>query len=451
MKILHIAHAFPPHNTAGVEVYTHTLCRQLAHNHRVYVFHRISQPEQKEYTLRHIEKEGIGIFSINNTFRYCYSFVDLYANEKITEDLIKVIDEMSPDVVHVQHIAFLSATVIKKIKQRNIPVVLTLHDYWYMCPKWHGLRNNLQPCTKFGRSQFDSECLSCISELLHLKRDSKIIYAFLKKILPLNILTRCKAAYFSAVGLRKNDISINKLYERASEMKHLLNMVDILLAPSEFVRNKYIEFGIPPEKINLLRFGIAGSLANDKQIKNKHRLCFGFIGTVLPAKGVDVLIEAFNDIRNPNVELRIYGDLRPYLGFERYPGYLKKIVRNKNILFMGGFDHQKIASVFHEIDVLVVPSLWEENSPLVIQEAFASGTPVIGSRIGGIPELVTDGVSGLLFTPGDSQGLREKLEYLTDNPEIIQKFKENMPKAKNIQEHAREIEEIYAHLIGKNK
>ena len=118
---------------------------------------------------------------------------------------------------------------------------------------------------------------------------------------------------------------------------------------------------------------------------------------------------------------------------------------------MGGFDHQKIASVFHEIDVLVVPSLLEENSPFVIQEAFASGTPVIGSRIGGIPELVTDGVSGLLFTPGDSQGLREKLEYLTDNPEIIQKFKENMPKAKNIQAHAREIEEIYARLIGKNK
>ena len=85
---------------------------------------------------------------------------------------------------------------------------------------------------------------------------------------------------------------------------------------------------------------------------------------------------------------------------------------------MGGFVNADVQNIFREIDVLVVPSIWYENAPLVIQEAFLSRTPVIASRIGGIPELVKDGVNGLLFDAGDPRDLKAKLEYVMNYPEV---------------------------------
>ena len=118
---------------------------------------------------------------------------------------------------------------------------------------------------------------------------------------------------------------------------------------------------------------------------------------------------------------------------------------------MGEFNYLEIAKIFSEIDILVVPSIWYENSPLVIQESFISKTPVIASRIGGITESIIDGENGLLFNPGDANDLQEKIQYLIDNPEIIEKFKENIPKVKSIEDNASEIEDIYNKLIAKKE
>jgi glycosyltransferase involved in cell wall biosynthesis len=116
---------------------------------------------------------------------------------------------------------------------------------------------------------------------------------------------------------------------------------------------------------------------------------------------------------------------------------------------MNEFDNQEIASIFQKIDVLVVPSLWPENSPLVIHEAFLTRTPVIASRIGGISEIVTDGVNGLLFNPGDVNELKEKMQYLIDNPDIIERLRANIPKTRSMEDNGREMEEIYADLLKK--
>lgn len=118
---------------------------------------------------------------------------------------------------------------------------------------------------------------------------------------------------------------------------------------------------------------------------------------------------------------------------------------------MDGFDNQEIASVFQNIDMLIVPSLWQENSPLVIQEAFLAETPVIASRLGGIPEIVQNGINGLLFNPGDVDELREKMQQIINNPSLIEKFRENMPKIRCIEDNAKEIEEIYNKLVIKGK
>ncbi len=114
---------------------------------------------------------------------------------------------------------------------------------------------------------------------------------------------------------------------------------------------------------------------------------------------------------------------------------------------MGGFDNREVANIFREIDVLIVPSVWQENSPLVIQEAFASRTPVIASDIGGIPELIQDGGNGLLFQAGNINSLYEKIKSVIDNPQLLSELRQNIEPPRDIKVNALEIEEIYRRYI----
>jgi len=115
---------------------------------------------------------------------------------------------------------------------------------------------------------------------------------------------------------------------------------------------------------------------------------------------------------------------------------------------MGGFDNRYILDIFKEIDILVLPSIWPENSPLVIQEAFATKTPVIASNIGGIPELIDDRVNGLLFKAGDSDALYTIIELIKNNTSILDELRKNISLPKDIKTNALEIENLYKSLLN---
>lgn len=448
MKILQIAHAFAPFNTAGVEVYTYNLAKELAKNHQVYIFHRVNQPRQEEYEVKQSRQENLRIYTINNTLKYCYSFRDLYINDAITNNFAKILKEINPDIVHIQHLIYLSTGLIQKIKLRKIPIVFTLHDYWLICPQWHYLKNCLTPCEKYNAY----ECLSCVSNWLHIHKTPKKIYHFFKKLMPSKLTKKLEDTYMLlSKSLNNPTHGINLINERRTYTKQLSQEVDLFISPSKFLRSKFTDFGIRESKNLLLRHGFNKDLFMNSRRKLSDEITFGFVGTILPAKGLHVLVKAFNDIKNVRARLNIYGKLCSYKGFEYYPKYLKKIKRNQNIYFLGDFENNKVGGIFSSIDILVAPSIWQENAPLIIQEAFLSNTPVLASRIGGIPELVSDGVNGLLFNPGDAQDLKDKIEYVINSPEVIRKFKDNIPRVKSIEENANEIEEIYANLITRNK
>lgn len=450
MRILQVVHSLPFLNQAGTEVYTYNLSLELSKRHEVYIFSRVCNTKQKEYEVTKQNMNGITVYLINNTFKNCNSFQMYYENEAVDKKFVELLDEITPDVVHIQHLIFLSIGLIKMINKRRIPIVFTLHDYWLMCPKWHILKKNLTPCEKVFTANFDQECFDCLSEILNIKKGAKRIYLLSKSLLPAFALRWLKNAYFLyAQKVRDNNIGIDKFKERSIRIKALLNNIDLFIAPSEYLRNKFIEFGIFPEKMRLSQNGLNSDLFKGIQKVKANKIRFAFIGTILPAKGIHILIESFNNINRANTELNIYGRLYSYTGFEHYPPYLKKLAKNENIRFMGEFNQFEIVNIFSEIDILVVPSLWYENSPLVIKEAFLSGTPVIASRIAGIPELVTDGVNGFLFNPGDSRGLKEKLQYIIDNPHIIEEFMKHIPEVKRIEDNAKEIEEIYGALVTK--
>jgi glycosyltransferase involved in cell wall biosynthesis len=211
------------------------------------------------------------------------------------------------------------------------------------------------------------------------------------------------------------------------------------------------QFGIPDDKIIFSRYGFnLNNFKNSKKIYSD-KLRFAFIGNFLPAKGLHILIDAFNRVKGKNVELKIYGKVLSYKALlENYFKYVKKMAKNKNIKFMGGFDNREIAKIFSQIDVLIVPSIWYENSPLVIQEAFATNTPVIASRIGGIAELIDGGKNGLLFEPNSVDDLYAKMSQLIENRWLLKELSQQQTPIKTVEENAQEVEKIYTTLMARN-
>lgn len=440
MRILQVVHGFLPHNMAGTEIYTYNLSKELSRRHNVCVFHRVCDLKRREYELNYNKLNGLDIFTLNNTFKFCDSFEKFYKNDDITEQFVKVLDKIKPDIVHIQHLIFLSTTIIAEIKKRGIPIVFTLHDYWLICPQWHFLRKNFTICDNNNVSQ----CVDCLDYQLSIKKTPKRIYLAFRNVLPNSFVRFFKNIYlYWAKDTLDSKSAVEQIRARAEHIKELCQMVDVFIAPSRFLKTKFIEFGISEHRIKFISHGIDTDLFRSFGRKESNRIRFGFIGTILPAKGLHILINAFNRIKDTQAELKIYGNLFPYSGFGYYPGYIKRLVKNRNIRFMKEFDHKDISGVFSEIDVLVLPSIWNENCPLTILEAFSTKTPVIASRIGGIPELVKDKKNGILFEPRDEEALYKSIMMFINNPNLIKELRANLVNPKSIEENSKEIEEIY--------
>ncbi len=170
---------------------------------------------------------------------------------------------------------------------------------------------------------------------------------------------------------------------------------------------------------------------------------FGFLGSLAWQKGVHVLVEAFNRL-SPAAALTIYGSDS---AFPEYAAQVKAAARHPHLRFAGSLDYRHVGAALRQMDCLVAPSVWYENSPLVIQEAFAVGLPVVASRLGALTEKVQEGVTGYLFAPGDSADLARVLQRLVEEPARLQALRAAIAPGPDIHAHAWEIAEIYHRLI----
>lgn len=451
MRIAQVIHGFPPQNAAGSELYAYYLSKELAKRHSVSVFYRVADRSLDEYAVSAETFEGLPVVTINNTFRDCDSFEKTYRNDVIDKEFGTFLDRARPDVVHVHHVTCLSTNLVRVAKERRVPVVFTLHDFWLICQRGQLVKRDLSLC----QGPKPHECARCLAYQLSIRgghQKVSRIYQRTKNILGKKLsglkafakrlyLLRAKLFFMS----QRN--AVNQIHERTRHINEMCGLVDLFISPSQFLRAKFIEYGVPPEKILFMKHGHQTSHFAGFEKRRSDRLRFGYIGTLIPSKGVHVLVEAFNGVRSVEAELKIHGVFLPYEGFEDYPDFLPRLVRNERIRFMGGYEHSQIANIMAEIDVLVIPSIWHENSPLTIHEAFLARTPVIASNLGGMAELIHDGVNGLLFRVEDARDLREKIETVVQHPDLIPKLRANIGPVKTIEENAAEIEEVYRGLI----
>jgi len=230
------------------------------------------------------------------------------------------------------------------------------------------------------------------------------------------------------------------------KLNYFFENIDHIVAGSNFVRRTFSENNWNRE-IDLIPFSIDHS--HVKTVGNPKEIVFCFMGTFIWHKGIHVLINAFKMVKNDKIKLKIYGR-----GDERDP-YVKDILSlakdDKRIEFCGIFDYSELSQVMQEISILVIPSSYKENFPLVMQNSLAYNKPVIASNVGGMPEVIKDGVNGFLFEQEDAQGLARIIHKISQNPEIIEKLKEGIVSPPRIESEALQYENIYRNLIKLQK
>jgi glycosyltransferase involved in cell wall biosynthesis len=236
--------------------------------------------------------------------------------------------------------------------------------------------------------------------------------------------------------------------ERLTAARRVFDEVDLFVAPSPSIGEEFQRLGVEAAKIRISDYGF---VPLRRLARNGHEgtrpLRIGYVGTIAWHKGVHVLLAAVCGLPSNAYELKIFGN--PDV-FPDYTAELDASAAGLPVQFMGAFDHERIAEVYAQMDVLVVPSLWLENSPLVIHEAFMAGVPVIGARIGGIADLVDDGRGGLLYDPTSSSELQAALRGLIESPKRLNELAElarTMPRVKTIAEDAAEWERTYEGLL----
>ena len=417
MKILQVIHDFVDSNKGGSELYTYYLSRELGKNHEVSILYYCNEYNwQDGLILKSGKIKDLSIYTINIPTSNLYHWSILnYKNSRVDKLFENVLQRFEPDIIQFQHLLFSSMNFPNIAKRRRIPCIHTLHDYYLICPCTTMINQDFNRSKKIERAK----CFKCILKP-YSRKDlvQKLGFG----------LPYCAILFYHLYIAR--NIMVRKVFKN----------IDMFISPSEFLKDVFIRFGIPKDKIIHLSNGMNYEIMNNKHVvKNNtgHPLTFAYIGGHQTEKGIPLLIKAFNPIKN--AQLYIYGT-------GREKEYLQMIT-NPNISLKGFIYDEEKSEVFSKINVLIVPSLMFENSPLTIQEAFMFNVPVITSNIGGMKELVANGINGLHFKVGDVEDLRHKIKYFVDNQNEIQRMGENVPKIKSIQENAMELENIYQKLI----
>lgn len=442
MKILKTIHQFLPRHVAGSEVHTYHLCKELLKRHDVLLLYPDHFDDRPSLELRESVYDGIPV----TTFKYPYGSIDFektYRNQEIDALFSRILDSYQPDIFHIQHLFYLTPRFILLARERGIPVVMTLHEYGSQCAA-SGLR--MRSDFKLCDTIDPRLCAGCLIDSPHVFHGGQAPGRFEKAV---KRAARMARRPFELAGLDHalpRDPALRQVLDRESEMRETHAGVDLFIAPSKFLREKFREWGIPSEKLLYLNYGFEREPLLSVRKEPSEKVRFAYIGSVMPHKGVDLLVEAFNGLPHGGAELKIYGEPSFQPAFYQK---LRENARHPGIRFEGFLPVDKVAEAYQRIDALVVPSRWFENSPLTMQEAFLCGSAVIASDLGGMKELVTPRVNGLLFETGNVQDLRRAmLEYLS-NPGFFEseKIRCSVP-LKNLPEYSAEVEAHYERLLA---
>ena len=391
-RILIISHAHPAFSKGGAEIASYNLHKE---------FHR-----REDCTSLYLARRGDEISGHHATefssvgqneilFRSQIEHF-VFSNNRpdtITRDFRQLLEDYTPTIIHFHHYTHLGLEMIREVKNWNkeVPIILTLHEYLAICDNFG------QMVTTQGRLCNESSPVRC--------------------------------------AVCKPSRSAPEFFFRERFIKSFFALVDHFISPSQFLIDRYVAWGLPVEKIALLENGLPNEIVladGDTQLSEDYvPFRFGYFGQINPFKGLDVLLEAVTLLPKAVrklIRVEVHGS-----GLENQAHDFQSKIQNlleknrKTVKYFGAYEPQDVHGLMRGVDWVIVPSIWWENSPLVIQEAFAVRRPLIVSNIGGMAEKVKDGVSGYHFRNRNAADLARVMENAL-NKEMYRVLQGQLPK-----------------------
>ncbi|BCM93102.1 D-inositol-3-phosphate glycosyltransferase [Abditibacteriota bacterium] len=473
MKIILTVHQFLPDYYAGTEIITLNIAKELmrrGHDVTVVTGFPTSEPLPDSERFDSYSYEGIPVE------RFLHSHAPMggrnnvvelsYNNPLFGRFFHKLLREKQPDVVHFVHLARLSASAIEACVQLKVPMVYTATDFWMICPL-HQLRlpdNSM--CA--GPDALSANCvrhyMDFVGQIQSIHRSAggdlnhpaagavpPEILARASKIPDWLLRFLVRAANRNLVPVRSIRNRVKALSARPQFMRRQMNKINVVLAPSQIVQKILIRNGVKAERVRLLPYGINLGPIPRRTDKGKQRqLRVGFIGSLYEHKGCHLLVEAVKALDSESaVELKIYGRSDPGWASAIYFDPLQELIGDDpRIELCGGFPNDRVGEVLSSLDVLVVPSIWYENTPIVIYEALTAGCPVIATDLSGMSEIVHHEVNGLLFPVGDVAALKNCLQRLAEDRILLKRLAAHTQTPNSIAEHVSELENIYREITS---
>jgi glycosyltransferase involved in cell wall biosynthesis len=422
VKVLLVSHLYPPEHAAGTEQHAAQLAAGLrARGHEVEVFCATKDVARPHLSLVRREHEEVRVHELVNNLEFT-TFSETYELPAAEQAFERVLDAVRPDLVHVHHLLNLSAGLPAVARRRGLPVVMTLHDYWLQCGRGgQRLDDRGELCLEVERER----CARCLGG--YRWRNSRLeqrVGRALARVREVSGLDLSAPARRIGDRLRGREGGGEPAPLPESELEardeallgRLPGSVDLFLSPSAFLREELVRAGLPGDRVLHVPSGVETRDLTGPRAARGARLRVGFLGSLIPVKGAHVLLEAVTRLspaERSALEVTLHGPAKRDLA---YAARLRELGGEAGATLAGPLDRAGVGEFLRGTDLLVVPSLWFENQPLVVLEALAAGTRVAASDLGGLVELVAPGRGGARFPAGDAGALAALLGELARDP-----------------------------------
>ncbi|MCX5686483.1 MAG: glycosyltransferase [Candidatus Omnitrophica bacterium] len=445
MKIIHIPYCFYPDPVGGTEVYVKNLCNSL---NKFGIESIVAAPtEGKDNVCFH---EGIKVrrFSIS---KHIEDLADLYGGSDPVslKAFGRILDEEKPDLAHFHALTYaVSLGLMRESRSRGIPVIFTYHTPTVSCQSGLLMIWKNQVCKGFLNTRICTACTLYrfnvprgVSDML--ARAPFLLGSLIKKL-------RLSGKVFTALRMRC------LIEKRIAMIRDFIREADRFIVLCGWTKELLLRNMAPLDKISFVRHGITQTeFSKTEDIVNNVSadltpLKIAYLGRIDWTKGINIVMKALKEIPGEAVEFDIYGVVQDR-GGKKYFEKLKKFAKKNDnrVKFMPPVPSVEVVPLLKKYHYLVVPSIWMETGPLVVLEAFASGTPVIGSDLGGIKELVQDDKNGILVSIGSTRKWSTVLKKVSRDRELLKKLRQGISPPRTMLDVARETVPIYNSLISR--
>ncbi len=445
MKILLTVHQFFPNYFSGTEVLTYSVAKELLRRgHEVAVLTGFPAQSLMDDADRFDEYDLEGM----RVYRFHHAYVPMgdqnvvteieYDNHLSAQYFARLLRDFKPDIVHFFHMSRLGIGMIDAVTAAKIPAYYTPTDFWSVCPTAQLLLHGGKVCA--GPTAYAGNCVKHVAELTRGARVGAVARTVPDAVA--DIIVRLTAANLLPRHALTGEIAAMR--RRKGTTVPRLNWLKGIVSPTKLMTRVLTENGVDARLILQAGYGIdvGGYDTAPATVADGDILTIGFIGTLAPHKGCHVLIEAFKRLPPGKAHLKIYGNPADFPDY--YAGLQQRAEGRADIAFLGTFPNAEIGKVIAGVHVLVVPSLWYENTPLVVYSSLAAKRPVIASDFPGLSETITHDANGLIFAPGDFTALAAQLKRLLDEPALLGTLSGNCRPPKSTVTYVDELLELYA-------